>query len=98
MNNLSNQILKIVSETTEIPTNLILSPSRKMEIVQARQLSMYFHRWETTLPLQTIASLNNRDQHGTVIHACNAIDYDIRKNTKLQEQFNHIKQYIKSIK
>jgi chromosomal replication initiator protein len=98
MNNLSNQILTIVSETTGIPTNLILSPSRKMEIVQARHLSMYFHRWETTLSLQAIASIHNRDQHGTIINACNAIDYDIRKNTKLQEQFNHIKQYIKSVK
>jgi chromosomal replication initiator protein len=95
MNN-TKQILSIVSETTGITIEQILSPSRKMEIVQARQLSMYFHRWNTKLSLQQIAYLHKRDQHGTVINACNAISWDIRSNKKLADQYEHIKLYLKN--
>jgi chromosomal replication initiator protein len=94
--NLSKQIFSIVSETTGITIPQILSASRKAEIVQARQLSMYFHRWNTKLSLQKIAALHNRDQHGTVINACNAIDWDVRTNKNLSEQFQHIKLYLKN--
>jgi chromosomal replication initiator protein len=92
----TKQIFQIVSKTTGITIEQILSPSRKAEIVQARQLSMYFHRWNTNLSLQKIAALHNRDQHGTVINACNAIDWDVRTNKKLADQFQHIKQYLKN--
>lgn len=94
--NYSKEILSIVSETTGISIPQILSPSRKAEIVQARQLSMYFHRWNTKLSLQQIAAIHKRDQHGTVINACNAISWDIRTNKKLSEQHDHIKLYLKN--
>jgi chromosomal replication initiator protein len=94
--NTSKEILNIVSETTGITIEQILSPSRKMEIVQARHLSMYFHRWNTNLSLQQISAIHKRDQHGTVINACNAISWDIRSNQKLSDQHDHIKQYLKN--
>lgn len=91
-----NQIQEIVSNVTNISVDEILSSTRKAQVVQARQLSMHFSRWNTNLPMLKIAILHGKGNHGTVIHADNCISYDIRKNQKLQEMYKMIESQIKS--
>lgn len=91
------QIQEIVSNTTKISILEITSSSRKSNIVQARQLSMHFSRWNTKLSLLNIAILHGKTNHGTVIHADGCISYDIRKNKKLQDIYKMIESQIKSV-
>jgi chromosomal replication initiator protein len=91
-----SQIQNIVSNATNISVELINSPSRKANIVQARHLSMHFSRWNTELPMLKIAKLHNRDNHATIIHADTCISNDIRKNVRLKEIYNEIESQIKN--
>jgi chromosomal replication initiator protein len=91
-----SQIQEIVSNVSNISVELINSPSRKANIVQARHLSMHFSRWNTQLPMLKIAKLHNRDNHATIIHADEAISYAIRKDVRLKEIYNEIESQIKN--
>ena len=56
-----------------IKKELVHSASRKREIVQARQVIMYFVKKHTKLSLAQIgAQIGNRN-HSTVLHSCNAV-------------------------
>jgi chromosomal replication initiator protein len=91
-----SQIQEIVSNVSNISVELINSPSRKANIVQARHLSMHFSRWNTQLPMLKIAKLHGRDNHATIIHADTCISNDIRKNVRLKEIYNEIESQIKN--
>lgn len=81
-------IMKIVCEHFEISTDTLLSKNRKREIVQARQLAMYFSKELTNESLAHIGSVIGNKDHATVIHACKTIkdlkdtDKNIQKNYK----------------
>ena len=92
-----NQILQIVSKNTGFSVSEIRSSSRKAPLVQARQLSMDICRWNTKSTLLQIAIAHGRDNHATVIHACNCIHYDKRKNAKLAEMYTKIENEINSL-
>lgn len=66
-------IQKVVCDYFNLPVDSIQSHTRKREIVQARQLTMYFAR-ELTKSSLTIIGLHcgNKD-HATVLHACKTV-------------------------
>lgn len=97
MNKLTtSEIQQIVSNVTKISVTDILSNSRKAEIVQARHLSMYFSRFNTTQNLLTIANQHGKDNHATVIHACTCIHQDRKRNVKLNDTFQTIENLVKN--
>lgn len=98
MNITVNQIQEIVSNVTGISVQDIKSQTRKSNIVQARHLSMHFSRWNTNLPMLKIALLHGKNNHATVIHADESISYDIRKNAKLKDMYDQIKNEILILK
>lgn len=51
----------------------LLSRSRTRQIVQARQIAMYFCRQKLNSPLATIGKFFGGKDHSTVLHACNTI-------------------------
>ena len=52
----------------------MLSASRKRQIVQARQISMYLSRnLLTNCSLATIGAETGGKDHATVLHACNTV-------------------------
>jgi len=61
---------------------LLKSKTRKREVVQARQISMYFAKSLTKSSLATIGMHCGGKDHATVLHACrtvnNLIDTDKR--------------------
>lgn len=55
----------------------INSKSRKQNIVQARQLSMYLCRKYTDMPTSQIGQRIGRRDHSTVLHACKQVEHRI---------------------
>lgn len=67
------KIQETVSDFYNIKKDLIQSASRKREIVQARQVTMYFIKKYTKLSLSQIGIQVGNRNHATVLHACNTI-------------------------
>ncbi len=88
-------IQKLVCDYFNIAVDLVKSKTRKREVVQARQISMYFAKDMTKASLKSIGShFGNRD-HSTVIHACQTVndlmDTDKRFRADVEELNKRIK-------
>ena len=66
-------IQKIVCEYFELPHEKLKEKTRKREIVQARQLSMYFAKMYTKNSLKQIGKYFGGKDHSTVIHSCQTV-------------------------
>ena len=66
-------IQKVVFDYFNLPVDKIQSQTRKREIVQARQLTMYFAKKLTKYSLAIIGSRCGNKDHATVLHACKAV-------------------------
>lgn len=88
-------IQKIISDYFNIPVEMIVSKTRKREIVQARQLAMYFAKQYTKSSLATIGLHCGNKDHATVLHACktvsNLVDTDKQFNNYVNELDKKIK-------
>lgn len=66
-------IQKVVCDYFNIPIDSIQSRTRKREIVQARQLTMYFAKKMTKSSLAIIGYQCGNKDHATVLHACKTV-------------------------
>lgn len=66
-------IQKVVCDYFNLPIDSIQSHTRKREIVQARQLTMYFAKKMTKSSLAIIGLQCGNKDHATVLHACKTI-------------------------
>lgn len=66
-------IQKTVCDSLGVPVESILSKTRKREIVQARQITMYFAKKLTKSSLAVIGMQCGNKDHATVLHACKTI-------------------------
>lgn len=57
----------------DMDVKLLQAKSRKREIVQARQISMYLSKKYTDYSLARIGSMLGKKDHATVLHACKTI-------------------------
>lgn len=82
-------IQKVVCDFFNVPVDMMQSKTRKREIVQARQVAMYFSKNLTKSSLATIGAQIGGKDHATVLHACktvnNLIDTDKRFRTQITE-------------
>jgi chromosomal replication initiator protein len=82
-------IQKVVSDYFDLPIELLKSKTRKREVVQARQIAMYFSKSMTKSSLASIGMQCGNKDHATVLHACrtvnNLIDTDKRFKTYITE-------------
>ena len=67
-------IQKVVCDYFDIPIELMKSKTRKREIVQARQLAMYFSKQLTKNSLANIGMHCGNKDHATVLHACKTVN------------------------
>jgi chromosomal replication initiator protein len=67
-------IQALVCEYFKIQQEALKSKSRKREIVQARQISMYFAKKLTKNSLKTIGEFFGGRDHSTVIHSCQTVE------------------------
>ncbi len=67
-------IQKIVSDYFQLDIETLQSKTRKRDVVQARQLAMFFAKKFTKSSLATIGSQIGDRDHATVLHACKTVD------------------------
>lgn len=87
-------IQSLICNYFKIPIYDIQSQSRKRDIVQTRQLIMYFSKKYTKSSLAFIGNkIGNRD-HATVLHACKAIKNLLETDKKFKFQIEKLKEKI----
>jgi chromosomal replication initiator protein len=78
------QIQQIVCEYFSIPEDLVRARTRKREVVQARQVAMYFSKQFTKHSLKTIGLHFGGRDHSTVIHANQSVENQIDTDHKFR--------------
>ncbi|MDI9538432.1 MAG: chromosomal replication initiator protein DnaA [Bacteroidota bacterium] len=71
------------------------SKTRKREIVQARQIAMYFSKSLTNNSLSAIGSKIGKKDHATVLHACKTISNLIETDKEFKSQIREIEAQLK---
>jgi chromosomal replication initiator protein len=82
-------IQKVVCDYFDLPIELLKSKTRKREIVQARQIAMYFAKKMTKSSLASIGAHCGGKDHATVLHACTV--------NNLQETDKHFRKYLEDL-
>jgi chromosomal replication initiator protein len=88
-------IQKVVSDFFKIPIETINSRTRKREIVQARQISMFFSKKYTKSSLATIGIHCGNKDHATVLHACRTVNNLIETDKQFKTYVDEIEKKIK---
>jgi len=82
-------IQKVVCDYFDLAIDTMKSKTRKREVVQARQIAMYFAKNMTKSSLATIGMHCGGKDHATVLHACrtvnNLMDTDKRFKAYIEE-------------
>ncbi len=89
-------IQKVVCSYFNIPVDTIHSKTRKREIVQARQIAMYFSKSLTKSSLTTIGAQIGGKDHATVLHACKTVNNLMDTDKKFRLQIEEIEKKLKS--
>ena len=77
-------IQKIVCDYFQLPIELMKSKTRKREVVQARQIAMYFSKKLTKSSLASIGAHSGGKDHATVLHACRTVNNLIETDKKFK--------------
>lgn len=88
-------IQKLVCEYFEVPIEMVKSKTRKREIVQARQISMYLAKFHTKTSLKSIGAFFGGRDHSTVIYACQTVDDLIDTDKKFKGYVADIQKKLK---
>ena len=88
-------IQKIVCDYFGIPVDSINSKTRKRDIVQARQLAMYFSKKHTKSSLAAIGLVCGNKDHATVLHACRTVNNLIETDKQFRLYVEEIEKRIK---
>jgi len=88
-------IQKVICDYFSVPLNAINSKSRKREIVQARQLAMFFSKKLTKTSLATIGLHCGNKDHATVLHSCKTINNLIETDKQFKVYVEELEKKIK---
>jgi chromosomal replication initiator protein len=83
-------IQKVVCDYFQLPIDVMKSKTRKREVVQARQIAMYFSKNLTKASLASIGMHCGGKDHATVLHACRTVN-------NLMETDKRFKAYIEEL-
>ena len=88
-------IQKVVCNFYNIALDQLQSKTRKREIVQARQVAMFFSKSLTKSSLATIGSQIGGKDHATVLHACKTVNNLIETDKRFRQQVDEIEKKLK---
>jgi chromosomal replication initiator protein len=88
-------IQKVVCDYFNIEMEAINSKTRKRDIVQARQLAMFFSKRMTKSSLATIGLQCGNKDHATVLHACRTVNNLIETDKQFKSYVDEIEKKIK---
>ncbi len=74
----------------------IQTKSRKRDVVQARQVAMYFSKNFTPSSLSTIGLKNGNRDHATVLHACKTVNNFLDTDRDFKRQIKEIEELIQN--
>jgi chromosomal replication initiator protein len=87
-------IQKVVCDYFSLPLELMKSKTRKREVVQARQIAMYFSKSLTKSSLATIGMHCGGKDHATVLHACRTVNNLMETDKRFRVYVNDIEKKI----
>lgn len=88
-------IQKVVCDYFSLSPDLLQSKTRKREIVQARQIAMYFSKSLTKSSLASIGALIGGKDHATVLHACKTVNNLMDTDKRFKGQIESIEKKLK---
>ena len=88
-------IQKTVCDYFDIQIDLLNSKTRKREIVQARQLSMYFAKKMTKASLASIGMHCGNKDHATVLHACRTVNNLVETDKQFKNYVEDLEKKLK---
>lgn len=88
------QVVKAVAEFYELSSTDIISKGRKKEIVEPRQVAMYFLREMLNMSYPFIAEKMGKRDHTTAIYACEKITHAANQNPAFSQKLVMIKELI----
>ncbi len=83
-------ISKVVCDYFNMNVDVLQAKTRKREIVQARQIAMYFSKSLTKYSLASIGAQIGSKDHATVLHACKTVN-------NLKDTDKNFRQYVEDI-
>lgn len=92
-----DSIYRSVCEYFSIPADNAQSKTRKREIVQARQIAMYFSKHLTKASLASIGSQIGGKNHATVLHACKTVNNLMETDRGFADIVNNIEKKLKAM-
>jgi chromosomal replication initiator protein len=87
-------IQKIVSDYFQLPIEQIKSKTRRREVVQARQITMYFAKNHTKTSLANIGLQCGGKDHATVLHACRTVGNLIETDRRFKGYIDELQKKI----
>lgn len=88
------EVVRRVASYYEVSEKSIYEKTRKKEVVRPRQVIMYILREEFNVSYPSIGEkLGGRD-HTTVIHSCEKVKEEVKTNTTLEAELDHIRELI----
>ena len=90
-----DNIADIVCKQFNIKPELIHTLSRKREIVQVRQITMYLSKQYTEMSLAQIGTIIGKKNHATVLHACKIVKDQIEVDKAFRSQIEDIERRLK---
>ena len=90
------KIQETVCKYFNLEQSVILTNSRKREIVQARQITMYLAKKYTDSSLSQIGKIVGNKDHATVLHACKTIKDQLEINKPFRATLEEIEVALKN--
>ncbi|MCB0517237.1 MAG: chromosomal replication initiator protein DnaA, partial [Bacteroidetes bacterium] len=87
-------IQSVVAEYYGLNTDLLKSNTRRREVVQARQIAMFFAKMFTKSSLKAIGKDFGGKDHSTVIHSCQTVHDLMESDVEYARDVNEIKKTI----
>jgi chromosomal replication initiator protein len=87
-------IQKVVCDYFELNIELLKSKTRKRNVVQARQIAMYFAKSMTKSSLSSIGAHCGGKDHATVLHACRTVNNLIETDKKFKASVQDLQKKI----
>lgn len=87
-------IQKVVCDYFSVPVSVMLSKTRKGNIVAARHISMFLSRKHTHESLAVIGSKCGNKDHATVLHACKSVKNSYETDRRFRADLDEIEKRI----
>ena len=84
-------VVRIVSDFYNIKEDSIYEKTRHKEVIKPRQIIMYLLREDFNISYPSIGEKMGGRDHTTVIHSCEKVKNDIRKDQNLFDEIEQIR-------